>query len=621
MSVKEARHQLEETQNLDSRWARAFLPAAFLFATFLSYVATLALGFVSDDQMQIITNDSIRSWRYFPSYFAAGVWGFRYPHMMANYYRPFFLLWLRLNDALFGLHAWGWHLTSVLAHVAATYLVYRLCLDLTEDGWTSGTAGLIFGLHPVHAEAIAYIASIPEPLSTFFTLGALLAYRRGQKSARRLRWIAASLGLLAIGLLFKENTLMLPILIGWYAWICRGESGREAAPVEFRCFSRLQSALGASIPYWVVILLYMPLRIRALKGFAHVITPLSLPTEIFTLPSVLLFYLRLLVWPSGLSYYYDTPYVSTPGWHDFALPFALLAAVAAALFCWYRRTRRSEPEEAKIIAFACLWMVLTLLPVLNFRFFPQGEIAHDRYLYLPSVGFALLAAIGLRQAVERAKNFCKPAWAVVGVVVLFGVMGVLTARQCLFWSDDLTLSVRAREIAPHNVTATTSLAAAVAARGMEGKAMALYQQALALQPDFWVANRNLAYLYFNHGDYPQAVHFLARSLAAGPEEGDQFLILGMSLLRLGRYVEAEKAVRAALLLRPQGKDYHLGLGMILREEGKLPEASQEFAAELAADSQNAQARTLLGEATRQMQEQAATPTAEKSAKGVAKNLK
>ena len=75
-----------------------------------------------------------------------------------------------------------------------------------------------------------------------------------------------------------------------------------------------------------MILVYVPLRIRALKGFAHVVTPLSLHQEVFTIPSVLLFYLRLLVWPSGLSCYYDTPYVSTPGWHDFVLPALLVAA-------------------------------------------------------------------------------------------------------------------------------------------------------------------------------------------------------------------------------------------------------------------------------------------------------
>jgi Flp pilus assembly protein TadD len=524
-----------------------------------------------------------------------------------NAYRPTLLIWLRLNDVLFGPHVWGWHLSLVAAHVAVTFLVYRLGARLTSDTWIAAVGALIFGLHPIHTETVAVASWADQPLSTFFMLGTFLAWLRSREAGRKGLWFAGSLALCAVALLSKESSLMLPILVGGYAWIYNRTSGREAPRAEFGFFPRVRSALGASIPYWVVILLYMPLRIRAVKGFAHVITPLPLSTEIFTIPSVLLFYLRLLVWPSGLSCYYDTPYVSTPGWHDFVLPVALLTAVAAALFFWYRRTRRSEPQEALAMAFACLWMVLTLIPVLNFRFLPEGEIAHDRYLYLPSVGVALLVAIALRQAVDGAKKSCKPAWALVGALVLSGVMGVATARQCLFWSDDLTLSVRAHEIAPRNVTATTSLAAAVAERGMDGKAMTLYQQALALRPDFWVANRNLAYLYFNHGDYPQAVQLLARSLANGPEEGEQFLILGLSLLRMGRFIEAEKAVRVALLLRPQGKAYHLGLGRVLRAEGKLPEASEEFAAELADDAQNSQARTLLGEVTRQMQEQAAAP--------------
>jgi len=230
--------------------------------------------------------------------------------------------------------------------------------------------------------------------------------------------------------------------------------------------------------------------------------------------------------------------------------------------------------------------------------------------------------VALRQAVGGAARFFRrPAGALLGVLVLSGVMGIATARQCLFWENDLVLSVRAHEIAPHNVTATTSLAAAVAQRGMDGQAMALYQQALAIQPDFWVANRNLAYLYFNHGDFPETVHFLARSLAAGPEEGDQFLILGLALLRLGRLTEAEKAVRAALLLRPQGKNYHVGLGMVLRGEGRLPEAKREIELELSQDVQNAQARTLLEEVTWQMQTQGEEFSAEQGPKGRSGDIK
>jgi tetratricopeptide (TPR) repeat protein len=412
--------------------------------------------------------------------------------------------------------------------------------------------------------------------------------------------------------------MVLPILVSGFAWIYGTTSGREVVPDEgrFGLIGRLRSALVAAIPFWAVILVYVPLRMRALKGFAHVVTPLSLSQEVFTLPSVLLFYLQLLVWPSGLSCYYDMSYVTTPSWHDFVLPAMLMAAVAAALAIWYWRTSLSAREEAKAMEFACLWMILTLLPVLNFRLLPESEIAHDRYVYLPSVGFALLVAIALRQALRGRSYFQpRPAWVAAGTVVACLLMGFATLRQSLYWSDDLTLNYRAHEIAPHNVSATTSFAAAVAQHGMDGPAMALYQQALAIQPDFWRANVNLAYLYYAHGNFPEAARLFARACSVDPTDGDQFLYLGMALLRIGQLAEAENAVRTALLVRPQGKNYHLGLGMILRQEGRLYEARREIEAELAEDGQNPQASALLNEVIRQMQAPVEKPSVERLPKG------
>jgi Flp pilus assembly protein TadD len=603
MHVPDAPPQFDGQQRLaaDSPWARTVIPTAILAATFLTYVATLALGFVFDDHVLILTNDAIRSWRYFPSYFTSHIWSFHYPHLLANYYRPFFLVWLRLNDALFGVQPWGWHLTSMLAHIAVTYLVYRLAFRLMADRWAAGVAGLIFGLHPIHAEAVADITSIQEPLSAFFILAAILAFARDRESAFKGRWLAAALALTGAALLCKESGMVLPLLVIGYAWVYGGVDGGEAAPVEktARLLARARSALYASIPFWIVILLYVPVRIRALKGFAHVITPLPFATEILTIPSVLAFYLRLLVWPSGLSCYYDTPYVSSPSWKDFILPALLVTGVAAGLAFWYVRTRRSAPRQAKAIAFACFWMILTLLPVLNFRYLPEGEIAHDRYVYLPSVGFVVVVAIALRQAWSWGSRFIRrPVWLLLGALVGSVLMGYATARQCLFWSDDLTLNYRAHEIAPHNLYATTSLAAAVAKQGMEPTAITLYQQALAIQPKLWQANVNLGYLYYAHENYAEAERYFARASAIDPFDGDQFLYLGMSLLRMGRFQEAEKAVRTALLVRPQGRTYHLGLGMVLKGEGKLAEARQEVEAELAEDPQNAQAKALLDELTR-----------------------
>jgi tetratricopeptide (TPR) repeat protein len=250
-------------------------------------------------------------------------------------------------------------------------------------------------------------------------------------------------------------------------------------------------------------------------------------------------------------------------------------------------------------------MAVTLLPVLNFRMLPPGEIAHDRYLYLPSVGFVLLVGLAVVQCVGDWQ--CIPRWAVgagaVVAVMACLVAGMASARQNLVWSDDLTLYYRAHEVAPRNVCATTSLAASVAQHGMEGAAVKLYEQALAIQPDFWRASLNLAYLYYKHGDFVMAAQYFSRACAVNPIDGDEFLYLGMSLARLDRLAEAEKAVRTALLVRPQVKNGHLGLAMVLRLEGKLSEARQEIAAELAQDGRNEQARNLLDEIKRQIQAQ------------------
>jgi len=581
----------------DSPWARGLPVAAILTATFIAYAATLDFGFVFDDQAGIVGNDAIRAWRYLPSYFTSHVWSYRYPHLLSNYYRPLFLLWLRLNETLFGLRAWGWHLTSVAAHLAVTYLVYRLGFRLTQDKGVATAGALVFGLHPVHIEAVAYISGVAEPLSTLFVLAAFLAWLRSREHVPRLRWLAASTALFAAALLSKESSLMLPVLVAVFAWIYAPVDGGEARSGE-----RLRAAVVAVAPFLAVTLAYLPLRVWALKGFAHTVTPLALSTAILTVPSVVLFYLRLLVWPARLSCYYDTPYVSAPAFRSFLLPLIVIFAVLAALVFWYRWTRRRPREESRVLAFASLWMALAILPVLNFWLLPEGEIAHDRYLYLPSVGFSILVALAWRQARFRyARLLARPAWAAALGVAFCVLMVFATARQSLYWSDDLSLNFHAHEIAPRNVSATTSLAAAAAERGMVPAAQALCRQALESRPDFWRANVNLAYLYYQQGNFPEAVRYFERSAAADPTDGDQFLYLGLARLRLNRLAEAEGAIRTALLVRPRGRGYHLGLGLVLKQAGKLAEARQEFEAALAEDPQDAQARALLADIEGQLQ--------------------
>ncbi len=592
---------------------RIWQAAGILSATFIAYAATLKFGFVYDDTVLILGNKSLRAWGYLPGYFTTHIWNSTYPRLLSNAYRPFLLLWLRMNYFLFGVKPWGWHLSIVLAHVAVTYLVFRLALRLSGESSTAAAAALIFGLHPVHVETIAEAAWADQPLSTLFILATLLAWWRSREAGRPAQpvrpvhedaWMVASIALAAAALLSKESSLVVPLLIsalaGIYGLARGGEMGAGDAPAGR--FQRLQAALLAGIPYWVVVAIYVPVRIRALKGFSYDVTALPLGRMLLTIPTVLLFYLGKLIWPTGLSCFYDTPYVTSPNWRQFVLPVIVWVVLAAALAYWHRRTRQSAPQEGRAIAFACVWMVLTLIPVLNFRVFPASEIAHDRYAYLPSVGFAVLAAIALRQAASALPNpLRRPVAVLPAALALFVAMGYAAYRQTLYWFDDLTLNSHALQIAPQNVSAMTNLGAALAKRGKDAAAMELYQRALGINPQFWAATVNVGYIYFGREEYQEAARYFVRACSLDPTDGDQFAYLGMTLLRLGKLKEAEGAVRFALLMHPQGRNYHLALSEVLEAEGRQREARQEMETEIAGDPSNWQAKQMLRDLEQRME--------------------
>jgi Tfp pilus assembly protein PilF len=592
---------------------RAFLAVA-LTATFIAYLGALRFGFVFDDHSQIISNASVHSWRYVPRYFMGHVWSYQYPHLLANYYRPLFLLWLRLNHALFGLAPWKWHLVCVLLHVGATWLVYLLAMCILRDPWTAGVAALIFGVHPVHVEAVAYISAVPEMLSALMLLSSFLLHAKhcGDKPAARARfWIrpAVSVSLFALAVLAKESALVLPALIAAYDWMFA--PGPETSPRKWRPILLRQA------PYLAVVTAYLVIRFHALRGFAHIVTPLPILTLVFTAPAVLVFYLRLLVWPLGLSPYYDIPYVTRPGLIDFVLPIVVLVAVGLFVRLWLRRARQHSPlmgqgAESRGVIFALIWLFVPILPVLNLRYLPESEVAHDRYLYLPSIGFAMLMALALNHLrLGRAMFGGRPLVQTGAALALGVLLAASTVIQSSYWADELTLNDRAHRIAPNNVSATTSLAAAAAERGLDSAAIELYRQGLARKPDFWRANVNLAYLYYKLGDLAEAERFFRRAIESDPSDGDQFLYLGLTRMRLGQLRDAEAWVRRALVVRPEGPGYHFALGLVLKAEGELDAALRQFEAELANNPEFPGARAQAAGLAARLRSQ--TPATKKSA--------
>ena len=365
-------------------WAIAIV----LALTFAVYIPTLRYQFVHDDRGQIVENPAIHTWSSVPTYFTSHVWAGVMPNEWINYYRPFFLFWVRVNEAIFGDHAWGWHLTTILAHVLTTLLLYLLALRLRTGHDVALLASLIFGLHPAHIEAVAWISGVNEPLLGIFLLGSFLAYLKMEPGdGITSKWSLISLLLYASALLMKENALSLPALLLAYEWIYEEEWRRPRSLAESVSWS--VRALKKIWPYLALVALYIPARIYALKGFSHVVTPLTTAQMILTWPALFVFWFRHLVWPIGLSSYYNFPAVVHPDLGNFILPAIIATCIGLAVIVSVRKSRQA--------AFFAVWLVLPLIPLLNIRVFSANDFAHDRHLYLPSIGFAVLAAILLKK--------------------------------------------------------------------------------------------------------------------------------------------------------------------------------------------------------------------------------
>ena len=551
-----------------------------LLVTFLVYSGTLWFKFVYDDRGQILANVQVHAWHYVPHYFFERVWSFAYPGILGNYYRPIFLFFLLLNYKIFGPYAAGWHLVSVAAHMGVTYLVYVLVRRLAGDSRTALIAALLFGIDPVHIESVAWVSGVTDPLLALFLLPSFFCYLNGrERPAHRRAWLAGSLALYALAMLSKETALILPIILVTFEWFW-AEMPAGASWLR-RAVERVRICTVRVLPFVLLTFVYLTVRWHVLKGLGHTMVPLSISTIIFTWPQLLLFYLRHLVWPFNLSVFYNVPYVKTPGLVSFFLPVAGLAAIALLVWIWVRRLGNRSSSDKRVALFACAWILIPFIPLLDLSVLPVGEIAHDRYLYLPSIGFSILLAMVLRRiTLGRVNFFGLSALQATVVVLLALVLGLSTALQDRYWANDITLYTRGVERTPENKLARTNLGNALGEEGHSAQALALYREVLAQDPSFWLAIYNTGYTYYRMGRLTEAGKYFERAIAVNGIDSDEYFYLGLTWLKLGNTEDAEKAVRHALRLQPGGLAYHFALGMILKLKGDIPGAMAEFREEL-----------------------------------------
>ncbi len=288
------------------------------------------------------------------------------------------------------------------------------------------------------------------------------------------------------------------------------------------------------------------------------------------MPSLLWFYVTLLVFPARLSAFYDIPYVAHFDFVHLFLPMLGLLAIAAGLWVWWRRVR------SPAMGLASLLLAFPLLPLLHLSVFQPGDLAHDRYLYLPSIGFSLLLAIAI-QAIPAGRRALRTA----GFAALMLLYAAGVTRQSVHYADNLLLYYRGLTRAPNNNTVRMNLANELFQRGMPDQAIVLYQQVLQRDPNDWRNLYNLGYAYYHVGRYPEAENALSRAASLNPLDPDTFFYLGLVKLKVNKSQEAEAALRSAISLDSRVRGYRYALGVALEQQGRLPEALQAFNLELA----------------------------------------
>jgi tetratricopeptide (TPR) repeat protein len=545
--------------------------------TALVYLRTLSFAFVYDDVLLLLRNPAMRNWSYLPQYFTSHVLAALYPNAGGNYFRPLLLLWLRLNYVLFGPKATGWHATTVLCHVLATYLVFRVVQQITSDRMAAFIAALLFGLHPAHIESVAWISGVSDPLMSCFFLSSLLAFFDWRKSANTSAAVC-SLVLFGFALFSKETAAVLPVLI-FVSVLAEPRTDNVPEPA----MRRIWLAIRESASYTLVAAVYFAVRFRALHGFSHPEISLSWTQVFLTWPAVLWFYVRHLVLPTGLSEFYSLNYVDSATARGFWLPLAMLAIVVLASWFWIR-VLFQRPAW-----FALALIVLPLLPVLDLRSLTVGDVVHDRYLYLPVAGFVLLVALSLREIERRMASFHAISLPLAGAVLIAIVFAALTLTQQTQWMDDIQLYTRGTESAPDNLTVRDNLANALLSANQPQRAIPLYLDVLKRNPNFWRSNYNLGFAYYKTGDFAAAEKSLQRAVMIDSSDSDQYIYLALVELQLKKFPAAADDARQAIARNPQARGYYFVLGLICESQGDTNAAIAAFSTELREHPDNAPA--------------------------------
>lgn len=566
------------------QWLRAErLPLAICGVAFLIYSRSLFCGFEGDDFPQIVNNPQVQSWAYLPKLLGSHLWS-QLSDRPSLFYRPIFSVWMLLVHTCGGLAPWFWHLSSIVLHIGATWLVFRICRRLTRNDAGAAAGAVIFAAYPIHVDAVSWVSASCELLFSISALAAMLTLLRpslpdteaakdkdkknGRAEDGRDNLLYPRVWLSAVwfgaGLFSKETGMAMLAILPVIAWLQLKASARGR-----------QRLWRSAFPFGVMTAGYLAVRWAVMHRMRSAPVEHGWVTVVFSAPSILLFYLKKLFFPWNLAGTYTNPLTTSPT----PLFWLQLSAVGvgAAVIVWLAIRYRSFFRLSFGLAAALI--VIPVLPALAaIRIYPQGAMTNDRYLYLSSAGVALVVAL----IVQKLCSLQRPAkmMAIVSVSLVLVTFSVRTISQQKYYQDDIAFYSRVIEVSPSDTYAMGELGNVYMDQGLPDLAVEQFRRASRIASDDQRVKSYLARALVAAGKYSEAETVL-KDLLQAPQltpawRESMLLWLANVEIGSGKLTGAEQVLEEAAQSDDRFPQLHYMWGMLYQRQGLLSQAQAEY---------------------------------------------
>jgi tetratricopeptide (TPR) repeat protein len=467
------------------------------------------------------------------------------------------LTWLshQTVSTLFGMSPVAHHAINAVLHAANVWLLFLLLRRLTGRDSAALIGALLFAVHPIHVESVAWVTERKDVLSGFFCFLTLIFYDRYAREKRRADYLAVCAGT-ALAVMAKPLAVTLPcvlILLDFCHYRRR---------VNLRLFAE-KIPLFLMVGFASVMTVLCQLSIQAI-GSAESFPMVGRIANALTAYAS---YLIKLIVPAGLAVFY--PYPEQTRWLLAAASALLLAGISALVF----RKRKAAPWALT----GWLWYLGMLFPMIGIVQAGAQAMA-DRYLYLPAVGLYWIAGMLLSETAFRRK----------AAAVMIVLLCVLNVRQVAVWENSRTLFAHALQVTQGNYLAHNNYGLTLREEGRLVVAREHFEQSLRCNPDYLEAINNLGITQAQLGDYAGAISNLTRVAVNG--NVDALYNLGTALVHQGNFTAAEYWLRhaAASELTNAGVLYNLGFALQAQQRWQEAEAQYREVLRLQPDHADAQ---------------------------------